>query len=268
MKHLTIILLSLLLLCSVVMAELPNPKLAGEIRLIPANPKIGQTISFEVRFKLRFAPVQNLKILAKIDNKNLWFTRYDTLAPPQDYYVECKWTATAGGHKISFEVDPDNLIQEYDETDNYKEKSFYIARELAEVTAVPLPSKITKDPSKIDPKTLRPIPLNLKLEPEIKKELKIVGPLKVWKIYGSVISEFNNVPEVWVSIRVSSAGFIHYKKVLVSNLLAGQAKIAATAVQAPAGDYAVIITVDPDNLLKEENRTDNTLMGSVHLTSI
>ncbi|MCX6651916.1 MAG: Ig-like domain-containing protein [Methanomassiliicoccales archaeon] len=80
------------------------------------------------------APAYNVDVQFKLDGSNLNVTRIATLAPGTTEDVVLQWSAVQGHHNISVQLDYENNITEYNETNNQawrqfdvRVRAFYIA---------------------------------------------------------------------------------------------------------------------------------------------
>ncbi|MBN2134816.1 MAG: hypothetical protein JW737_03720, partial [Acidobacteria bacterium] len=250
---------------SLMLAQLTNPKLAGDIQITPAYPNVSQSITFKVRVLVKNEPVDNLVLRGFIDgikfNEKIF---QGTTQAGYDAYIELQWTnLTAGSHTVSFTLDPDNLITEEDETDNHLEKTFSVMS--GSLAAVDY--KIKKNEPKVNPNyaLVNDKPANIYVNPSIKRNLTITGNKKIWNIYGYVKSEFHDLDKLTVDIRIDSSTYSCSDRMTLTNFKAGQEKKVEISCEAPDGTYIATILADPTNVLLEKDRSDNIRIKSLSL---
>lgn len=269
MKNLIIFSLALFLSCSAVLATDPNPKLVGDIDISPSSPKVGEEVRFTVQFKLKLAPVDNLKIVAKVDNVVFWETTFPHYDPPQDFLIGRTWFANVspGTHKVSFELDPQNIIQEYNENDNYLEKTFTVLSDSSTGPTVQKVPEGLKRAKKITPKFNFPINLAMKdftFTFDVTQTSPNMGDY--WVIWTTFDVQFKIPSEVYIYIKLIGNGKTIEKTKPLTGLSLGENKrgFVFPLSQVPPGSYVTIVMIDPMNLLKENNRNDNRLSKSIN----
>ena len=266
MKKISILVIASLMFCSALMfAQLTNPKIVGDIEMSPSKPWVGQNITFKFRALVKFEPADNLSIIAHIDGNKVFLKTFSGTVPAgYDEYLEFTWNnATLGNHTLTIDIDPGNIIQEEDETDNHLEKTFKVTYKMSVKPSYTL----TQVKPKINP-NFQAKPLNIFVEPTIKRNVTSDGIKHIWTIYGLVKSEFHDLDELTVDLKIASSTHNCKSRIVVKDLKAGQSKIAGMECELPFGSYVAVIVADPDNVLKEENRSDNTRIRSLDLSFI
>jgi subtilase family serine protease len=199
-------------------------------KMTPASPVLADSITFSISYAVTNAPVDNLKIVAKIDGVAIKETDIAHKETGWNNSYVATWIAlTAGTHKLQFILDPNQTTGDTDYSDNTYEYTF----------------SIPNAPSGSKPNlTIK----NITNEPQ--KSKYYVGD-KV-KISFSLVNDGNKFSDN-VKIRVTGLpGSINYTSGILQ---------PGESWNIPF-DYIIScklleITVDPDNLIQESNEGDN-----------
>jgi len=249
-------------------------KWRSPIEISPVAPSAGDTVTFRCKLKSGGGTADGILVEGRIDGAKVWDHTYPHFDTDELTWVEFTWVATGGTHTVAFVIDPMACSVDANPDNNTRSVSFDVTAgggtgttPGGTLTLTSIPREALELKPKIRPEFLKfaKISLNLMLEPKIRRNLTEKDGKRIWGIYGKVKSEFHNVKEVWVRVSIASSTYNHSENVLVTDLTPGQYKTAYMYCEAPDGVYVGVITVDPDNLLKEKKRGDNTIIRSVSL---
>lgn len=273
MKKTILIAIVSLILSSTLMFGVTNPKLGAEIEMSPAHPNLNSTITFRVRVLVKIDPVDDLVLKGSIDGSQIFIKNFTGTTPAgYDEYIEFQWNnPAAGNHTVTVDLDPNNLITEDDETDNHLEKTFSVRSGSFSTTDGSRPiaidkSKLTITKADNNVHVYNP-PINIWVKPEITRALNQTSGTDVWNISGYLKSEYHDLNNVTVEIRVASSTANCIQRTTV-NLRAGELHRARIDCILPQGQYTGTIIADPNNVLKEKDRSDNTRVDTLNLVYV
>ena len=117
-----------LLLVPLMAISATNPKWISPITM-NVRPTIlveGKVVTFSATLKVKQGPVDNLKVIARIDSTKIFETIYPHLNKLEEKTVSVNWTATLGNHRIKFKIDPENTSGDVNQDDNKVIKDFSV----------------------------------------------------------------------------------------------------------------------------------------------
>jgi hypothetical protein len=205
--------------------------------ITPASPAFGNTIIFKMDYKVVNAPVDNLKIVAKLDGVIIKQLDVAHKEPMCNNSFAASWVAMkTGNHVLEYSLDPSHTTGDTDYSDNVFSHTF----------------NIPENPQGSAPNlTIK----NIKVEPHM---LNYVEGEKI-KICFSVVND-GSIASPSAQVTVSKGGnvFINYQGTGILN--PGQSFD-------PCFDYKIEckkkleIIVDPKNKVAESNEGDNVFSG-------
>jgi len=109
----------LMIVFSSVLFANPNIKWVKQrIRYAPQTPSVGDNVSFEARFKIKGAPVNNLTVTAGVDNVPIFNQSFPSLKAGASQVIRFAWKAKGGAHTVFFHIDPNRASTDRNHRDN------------------------------------------------------------------------------------------------------------------------------------------------------
>jgi subtilase family serine protease len=200
--------------------------------MAPASPNFDDEIMFRMDFKVEAAPVDNLKVVGKLDGKVIYERVFPTLAIGWNHTFAASWKAmSAGDHTLSFILDPNHTTNDQSFADNTYTKTF----------TIPQPAVGSAPNLTIKNLTVQPQKHTYIEGEKMKICFKVVNT-------GTIAS-----PSAQVTVSKDGNVFINYQGTGILN--PGQSFN-------PCFDFLysckkIEIEVDPSNLVNESNENDN-----------
>jgi len=200
--------------------------------MVPASPNFNDEIMFRMDYKVEAAPVDNLKVICKLDGKVIKESIFPTVALGWNHSFAASWKAmSAGNHKLSFILDPDHTTNDQSFTDNTYTTTF----------SIPQPPMGSAPNLTIKNLTIKPKKMNYSNGEIVKICFSVVNT-------GTIAS-----PSARVSVSRDGIVFINYL---------GTGILDPGESFNPCADYTidckkVEIEIDPDHKVDESNENDN-----------
>jgi len=102
-------------------------KFTTEITMSPAAPKAGDAVIFSVTLISDGAKVNNLKLIGGVDGTQIVEKIFAAIADGGTRTQNMTWTATAGSHKVWFELDPAHTAGDSNYNNNKIDKQFSVS---------------------------------------------------------------------------------------------------------------------------------------------
>jgi hypothetical protein len=99
-------------------------KFTSAIRMSPASPAVGNTITFSVSFIPQGGTVTSFKITGGVDTTQVYERTFASIPADATRTVSFTWTSTAGNHTAWFVLDPDHLMGDANYGNNRVELAF------------------------------------------------------------------------------------------------------------------------------------------------
>jgi hypothetical protein len=266
MKKLTISLFAFLL-CTLLAFAQTNPKWSQNITKNISSPSEGQNVTFHAELIVLGTGVANLKVIGGVDGSIKYNHIFPHLNSQAKQSVSFTWQATAGTHTAYFKIDPDNTSGDTNTGNNLTQIQFTVAGSQTSNSTI---QKVPDGMKKLKQiKTLPKLPMNLVM----KDVFGIVELPQESDWYWSILAEFEiqwKLPnEVDLYFKLTGIGKIVEKTVHLTgpDLKFGtnQNGFLYKIKDLPPGIYVATVTIDPDNLLGEKNRSDNSLTKMISL---
>jgi len=114
------------LLSSVIAFAALDLQFTTAISQSPDPAGVGNVVTFTVSFKTFGGPVDNLKITGEVDGCGNFERTYAHINADLQRTDSFTWTATAGSHTVSFELDPDHTCGDSNYANNRVEKAITV----------------------------------------------------------------------------------------------------------------------------------------------
>lgn len=108
----------LVFLASMLVLAQPDLRFSSSITASSDPVRVGDSVTFTVRFLSGGAAVDNFKIIGGVDSTRIVDRVFAHVNADTGRAQTMNWTATAGSHTIWFELDPDHLKHDSDYTNN------------------------------------------------------------------------------------------------------------------------------------------------------
>jgi len=200
--------------------------------MVPASPNFDDEIMFRMDFKVEAAPVDNLKVVGKVDGKVIYERVFPTVALGWNHSFAASWKAmSAGNHTLSLILDPNQKTNDQSFADNTYTKIF----------SIPQPPTGSAPNLTIKNLLVKPKKLNYTEGENVKICFSVVNT-------GTIAS-----PSAQVTVSKDGNIFINYQGTDILN--PGQSF-------SPCFDFTysckkIEIVVDPKNVVIESDENDN-----------
>lgn len=201
--------------------------------MVPASPNFDDEIMFRMDFKVEAAPVDNLKVVGKVDNKVIYERVLPTVAIGWNHSFAASWKAmSAGNHTLRFILDPDHTTNDQSFADNTYTKVF----------SIPQPPGGSAANLALKQLSIKPVKLYYNQGDKLKICFSVMNT-------GTIAS-----PSAQVTVSKDGIVFINYM---------GTGILNPGKSFSPCADYTVDckkieIVIDPANKVNESDETDNT----------